>query len=99
MLVLSRRVGERIDIDGLELVVTDISDGVASIKFDDLINLTGGKGASVVLPPCYEIHICRVKGGSVRIGIVAPRDIKVLRSEMLNDANGLPKKIKLEEAA
>ena len=98
MLVLSRRVWERIDIDGSELVVTDISDGVASIEFGDLMKMTGGKGTSVVFPP-FEIHICRVKGGSVRVGIVAPRDIKVLRSEMLVDANGLPEEMTYSEAS
>lgn len=50
MLVLSRKVGERIVIEG--------------------------RGARV------ELVVVRVAGGSVRIGVAAPREFQVLREEL-----------------
>jgi carbon storage regulator len=51
MLVLRRRIGERIVIDGR-----------------------------------IEVTVLRVRGGKVRLGVAAPRSVRVLREEVLRPA-------------
>jgi carbon storage regulator len=39
-------------------------------------------GERIVIEPGIEIEIVEVRGGKVRIGIEAPKDIRIFRSEI-----------------
>ncbi len=39
-------------------------------------------GQQVIIGNDIEITVCRVKGGTVKLGIKAPRSVSILRSEL-----------------
>jgi len=49
-----------------------------------MLILTRKKGESIAIGDDIRIQVLNVKGGQVRIGIKAPRDIPVDREERLN---------------
>jgi len=48
-----------------------------------MLILTRKKGESIAIGDNIQIQVLNVKGGQVRIGIDAPREIKVNREERL----------------
>jgi len=48
-----------------------------------MLILTRKKGESIAIGDNIQIQVLNVKGGQVRIGIDAPREIKVNREECL----------------
>ncbi len=48
-----------------------------------MLILTRKKGESIAIGDNIQIQVLNVKGGQVRIGINAPREIKVNREERL----------------
>lgn len=87
-LILSRHVGETIEVGAVKLTVEDIRDRCASIKIEGLspvpLFLCGGVGASVVADG-VKIEVDRVSTSIVRICIVAPRSVKITRGEHLTE--------------
>lgn len=51
-----------------------------------MLVLSRKSNESIVFPELgIEIEVVRVKGSTVRLGIKAPQEIKVLRKELIND--------------
>jgi len=50
-----------------------------------MLILTRKKGESIAIGDNIQIQVLNVKGGQVRIGIEAPRDVQVNREERLTD--------------
>jgi len=50
-----------------------------------MLILTRKKGESIAIGDNIQIQVLNVKGGQVRIGIEAPRDVRVNREECLED--------------
>jgi len=48
-----------------------------------MLILTRKKGEAIAIGDNIQVHVLNVKGGQVRIGIDAPREIKVNREECL----------------
>lgn len=48
-----------------------------------MLVLTRKTGQSIVIDPNIEITVLEVRGEQVRLGIAAPREIKVNRKELL----------------
>ena len=46
-----------------------------------MLILTRKKGESIAIGDNIQIQVLNVKGGQVRIGIVAPREVRVNREE------------------
>lgn len=60
-----------------------------------MLVLTRKEGESLVcLCGEFQIEVCvvRARGNSIRIGVTAPKNVKVLRQEFLKDADGQPRK-------
>jgi len=56
-----------------------------------MLILTRKKGESIAIGDNIQIQVLNVKGGQVRIGIDAPREVKVNREERLEaDASSIP---------
>jgi len=51
-----------------------------------MLILTRKKGESIAIGDSIQIQVLNVKGGQVRIGIDAPREVKVNREERLQAA-------------
>ena len=51
-----------------------------------MLILTRKKGESIAIGDNIQIQVLNVKGGQVRIGIDAPREVKVNREERLQSA-------------
>ena len=51
-----------------------------------MLILTRKKGESIAIGDNIQIQVLNVKGGQVRIGIDAPREVKVNREERLEAA-------------
>lgn len=49
-----------------------------------MLILTRNQGESIVIGEAVTVTVLGTKGGQVRLGIQAPREIKVLRSELLD---------------
>ncbi|MFP6576889.1 MAG: carbon storage regulator [Pirellulaceae bacterium] len=47
-------------------------------------------GQTILVGENISIHVLQVSGGSVRLGIEAPRDIRILRGELELPANDEP---------
>ena len=47
-----------------------------------MLVLSRKKSESIVIDGNIEIEVLQVKGNSIRLGIKAPRDVKVLRGEL-----------------
>jgi len=47
-----------------------------------MLILSRRKNESVIIDACIEVTIVDIKGDQVKIGIKAPRDIKVFRNEV-----------------
>jgi carbon storage regulator len=43
------------------------------------------EGDSVVIGPDVRVTLVRVGGGTVRLGIEAPADVRIVRSELLEE--------------
>ncbi len=52
-----------------------------------MLILTRKKGESIAIGDNIQIQVLNVKGGQVRIGIDAPREVKVNREERLEAAS------------
>lgn len=50
-----------------------------------MLVITRHAGESLLIGDDIEIHIVEVQGDKVKIGIVAPRDIRILRRELLDE--------------
>lgn len=85
-LILSRHVGETIEVGAVKLTVEDIRDRCASIKVERLaavpFMLSGPAGSSIICGN-VKIELDRVSPSKVRICIVAPRSVKITRGEHL----------------
>lgn len=88
-LILSRHVGESIEVGAVKLTVDWIKDRCSSIKIEGLlpapVYMVGGVGSSVVVGD-VKFEIDRVSPSVVRICIVAPRSVKITRSEHFTEA-------------
>jgi len=47
-----------------------------------MLVLTRTKGQRIILSNGIVITVCQTKTGSVRLGIEAPKDVKILREEL-----------------
>ena len=47
-----------------------------------MLVLTRKKGQRIILSNGIVITVCQTKSGSVRLGIEAPKDVKILREEL-----------------
>jgi len=50
-----------------------------------MLILTRKKGQSIMLDQNIEIHIASVEGDQVKLGIKAPKDVVVLRKELVEE--------------
>ena len=55
-----------------------------------MLILTRKKGESIAIGDNIQIQVLNVKGGQVRIGIDAPREVQVNREERLETAKATP---------
>lgn len=57
-----------------------------------MLVLTRSAGQSINIGNDIQIHFTQFSSGQVRIGIIAPDDVKILRSELLaKNTNSRPK--------
>lgn len=42
----------------------------------------------ILIGPDVVVRVCKIKGKQVQIGVVAPKDVKVLRKELADDERG-----------
>ena len=62
-----------------------------------MLILTRKEDQSVVFPNCgIVVHVLSVKGRTIKLGFEAPKDIEVLRGELLGD-NSTPPPIRSVE--
>lgn len=52
-----------------------------------MLILTRKKGESIAIGDNIQIQVLNVKGGQVRIGIEAPREVRVNREERVDSAD------------
>lgn len=50
-----------------------------------MLVLTRMEGESIVIGEDIRITLLEIRGGQVRIGVQAPREVPVVRSELLED--------------
>ena len=50
-----------------------------------MLILTRKQGQTITVGDNIQIHVMEVKGKQVRIGVVAPKEQKILRGELLAD--------------
>lgn len=50
-----------------------------------MLVLTRNVGESIVLDNGVEVHVIRINGKQVRIGIKAPKSVEILRAELIED--------------
>ena len=50
-----------------------------------MLVLTRKAGEKIVIGDNVVVSIVEVKGGKIRVGIEAPRDVHVLRAELVDD--------------
>ncbi len=50
-----------------------------------MLALTRKKGQSIIVDDNIEITVVEVKGDQVRLGISAPRNVKILRKEIFDE--------------
>ena len=50
-----------------------------------MLVLTRNEGQSIKVGDHIEVHISEVKGSQVKVAIEAPREVKILRSELVAD--------------
>ena len=55
-----------------------------------MLVLSRKSGESIKIGPDVEITVLAVQGNRVRLGIVAPTDISILRAELTVDNTALP---------
>jgi len=55
-----------------------------------MLILTRKKGEAIAIGDDIQIQVLNVKGGQVRIGIEAPREVQVNREERLEDSDANP---------
>jgi carbon storage regulator len=55
-----------------------------------MLVLTRRPGESLLIGDDVEIQVVRIEGDRVVIGIVAPSDVTVMRSELVRDVAGSP---------
>lgn len=51
-----------------------------------MLVLTRKLGASITIDDTIHVTVLEVRGNQVRLGIVAPSDVRVRRSELVQDA-------------
>ena len=51
-----------------------------------MLILTRGQGESLNIGEAVTVIVLGTKGGQVRLGIEAPKQVKVLRSELIRDS-------------
>ena len=47
-----------------------------------MLVLSRKRNETIVIGPNVEIHVLKISGNSVRLGISAPKDVKVIRGEL-----------------
>jgi len=52
-----------------------------------MLVLTRTKGQRIILSNGIVITVCQTKTGSVRLGVEAPKDVKILREELQEAAS------------
>ena len=78
MYVILRKKGQRIQVDGSDLVVNQIEDkGVLFLHQDCVYDFQ--EGESFLLGDSIRVKAVRVSSNAARVGIEAPREIPVLR--------------------
>jgi carbon storage regulator len=55
-----------------------------------MLVLTRRAGESLLIGDDIEIQVVRIEGDRVVVGIVAPSDVTVMRSELVRDVAGSP---------
>ena len=50
-----------------------------------MLILTRRPGESILIGDDIEVTIARIDGNQVRIGVEAPRDVKIVRGELLEE--------------
>ena len=64
-----------------------------------MLILTRKKGESIVISDNIEIQIINIEDGKVKIGIEAPKEVSVFRSEVLENIKSANKESVVEEDA
>jgi len=59
-----------------------------------MLLLTRRVGESIVIGDTVEVRVMSVQGSQVRLGIAAPREVAILRSELLSK---VPQEVEREE--
>jgi len=52
---------------------------------NSVLILSRKRGQSIVLNDSIEIYVTAIEGDQVKIGIVAPKDINIIRKEVIED--------------
>ncbi|MFG0296075.1 MAG: carbon storage regulator [Maioricimonas sp. JB045] len=47
-----------------------------------MLVLTRKEGEEIVIGKDIRIRVLRIRGGQIRVGIAAPRDVRIVRSEL-----------------
>jgi len=64
-----------------------------------MLILTRKKGESIIISDNIEIQIINIEDGKVKIGIEAPKEVSVFRSEVLENIKAANKESVVEENA
>lgn len=54
-------------------------------KESEMLVLTRMEGESILIGDDTRVTLLEIRGGQIRIGIEAPRDVPVMRSELLEE--------------
>lgn len=75
--------------------------GMPSERFPEMLVLSRKGGESILIGNDIKITFVRTGRGSVRVGIDAPRDMEIVREELVNkpDAQHAPKKLNVVASA
>lgn len=85
MLILTRRIGETINIgDNIEVTISGIKGNLIRIRTatPELLVVTRKVGETIRIGKDISVTPLSIKGMQVRLGIEAPKDISVHREEI-----------------
>jgi carbon storage regulator len=90
MLVLSRKVGERIAVRGNILVSAAPAcgrqaarRGPAGVSVERREDRDSRSGETVIIDGQVAVKVVKIVGDQVKVGVEAPRDVPILREELL----------------
>ena len=55
-----------------------------------MLVVTRSEGQSVMIGKDIEVRVVKNSRGKLRLGVVAPKEVRIIRTELLNKTNKIP---------